>query len=132
MSNAQCIRADGFKNSSSGQLGSGVYFAEDDNVDKAKRFAHDFALRKSNDGSEPALLECVVLIRNPKFVGESANAGRWTEQGHDAVRCDRTAASTGPEWCIKDPDMVQRIVDVTGLSEARQPPASHNFRRIPV
>uniref|UniRef100_A0A7S1QHH1 CCHC-type domain-containing protein n=1 Tax=Alexandrium catenella TaxID=2925 RepID=A0A7S1QHH1_ALECA len=123
MSSARNIEREGFKVSAAGQLGPGVYLVGESNIDKAKRFAHDYALRDDQrrveavqSGSEPALVECIVHISNPKFLSGNDQAGSWKLQGYDAARSDSTAVSSSSEWCLKDPGMVKRIVRIVSLA----------------
>ncbi len=92
VSAAQSILSSGFQQSSSGQLGRGVYLARED---KAERFARD------RGGSGGVVLRCQFTASNPKYVSNSSRAGNWAAEGHDAVRADDTAMSTNMEWCCQ-------------------------------
>eukprot|EP01062_Namystynia_karyoxenos_P053022 TRINITY_DN42736_c0_g1_i2.p1 TRINITY_DN42736_c0_g1~~TRINITY_DN42736_c0_g1_i2.p1 ORF type:complete len:324 (+),score=25.59 TRINITY_DN42736_c0_g1_i2:79-1050(+) len=119
--NATKIQREGFVKSSNGQLGPGVYLVGDSNINKAKRFAHDYEWRllpmsRSAPKTKPALVEVIVQITNPKFITGNTD-GRWIAEGYDAVRSESTALSSSSEWCLKCPSMVERVVRIHDLSD---------------
>lgn len=121
---AAAIQASGFKVSTDGELGPGVYMVGETNVAKARRFAHDWALRESKAGrqttrgstdDDPVVVECLVFVKMPKFLKGSDAKGDWRQRGYDAARCDCTDQSTSSEWCVSDPRsvVVRRIIDIS-------------------
>jgi hypothetical protein len=90
---AKSILQNGFRASSQGQLGAGLYLARED---KAQKFATD-----GRHGWGRGVVFCVdAVLRNPLFKSISSNVGNWQAQGHDGVRVDRTLASHNMEWCV--------------------------------
>mmetsp|Transcript_46852 Transcript_46852/g.132150 ORF Transcript_46852/g.132150 Transcript_46852/m.132150 type:complete len:292 (+) Transcript_46852:77-952(+) len=126
MSDARAIQKDGFKPSQTGQLGPGVYLVGESNIEKAKRFAHDYALRDTErmlkqvmtgtSPAEPVLVECIVHIKRPKFVTGNDELGSWRDQGHDAVRSDSTEMSSSSEWCLRGPEMIENVTRVLSIA----------------
>mmetsp|Transcript_15339 Transcript_15339/g.34838 ORF Transcript_15339/g.34838 Transcript_15339/m.34838 type:complete len:319 (-) Transcript_15339:65-1021(-) len=106
MAAARLIQRHGFKASTVGCLGAGVYVVEERDINKAKRFAHDQARRA---GDEPALITVTVTVWNPKVVPSNGtwNDDGWQAEGHDACSVTHTNISPRPEWCIRDPCQVQ-------------------------
>jgi len=103
-SNLLSIKATGLRVSPNGQMGSGVYVAQED---KAANFARDASKRGKGDGC--VVLKCIITFKNAKFVRHSDNAGNWRECGHDAVRCEITHVSARMEWCLARSDQVRVI-----------------------
>uniref|UniRef100_A0A7S0G0X0 PARP catalytic domain-containing protein n=1 Tax=Pyrodinium bahamense TaxID=73915 RepID=A0A7S0G0X0_9DINO len=91
--NAQGIQRNGFKPSSCGCLGAGVYFA---NRDKAVRYA--------KYRGEPTLVTADVTARVMKRV--CGNDYSWQRDGYDACHTTRTSASCEPEWCVKNASQI--------------------------
>jgi len=116
MSKALSIEKSGFRPSTGGELGPGVYMVDAANKDKAIRFAHD-EFRRANvsaDAEAPALLECELRIRrNLIFHADSSNQA-WQSGHYDACLASRTALSKSSEWCVKRGEQI-RIVQVTNL-----------------
>lgn len=95
---AKIIRREGFRPSSDGRLGRGIYVARED---KATRFAN----RK--DSENPALVEVLVTIHNPKYVEYDDDT--WQREGYDACRAECTSSSNNPEWCIRKPNQIEVV-----------------------
>ena len=87
---AELIKRDGFKPSTSGCLGPGVYVAR---ADKASAFAPTAAARR-RERRRPAR----ITFWNAKYV--RSDDVSWQSQGFDACRADRTSRSGKPEWCL--------------------------------
>lgn len=116
---AREIEINGFTPSKNGELGPGIYFVDEHNIDKAKRFAHDYFRRTRGKGSatadnEPALLECEVKIERHHKADAPDRAGEWRKRGFDACSTDKTAASSSSEWCVSNPRRI-RVVAVRDL-----------------
>ena len=100
---AHKILAEGFKASSEGYLGPGVYVAQED---KAARFAND----PRHGGTAAATLKVSITFSKAKYVDSAdvRTAERtWHNQGFDACRANRTAISPKMEWCLKRPEQVE-------------------------
>eukprot|EP01052_Picozoa_sp_SAG31_P022361 SAG31_NODE_1775_length_7303_cov_2.409356_8_plen_306_part_00 len=100
---AERILREGFKASTEGCLGPGIYVAR---REKAERFAKDHSRHSQAVGG---LVEVLVTVKNPKFVEVNAdwNDASWRAAGHDACRAEFTTASTNMEWCIRDSSQIQ-------------------------
>ena len=100
--NAQRIEAYGFDPSPAGCLGPGVYLARQEKAEK-------FALHEDRHGGAGgcAVLECLVRVQRPKYVGGDDRVGTWRSEGFDACRAEFTSASTNMEWCIGDPSQIE-------------------------
>eukprot|EP00930_Biecheleria_cincta_P084329 TRINITY_DN73813_c0_g1_i1.p1 TRINITY_DN73813_c0_g1~~TRINITY_DN73813_c0_g1_i1.p1 ORF type:complete len:424 (+),score=48.76 TRINITY_DN73813_c0_g1_i1:35-1306(+) len=112
---AHSIQREGFRPSAGGELGAGVYMVDKDNIDKAKRFAHDeFHRAKGSQWeslkNEPVLLECLVDIPRRGYHHEG-----WHDN-FDAVYADHTSKSKSPEWCVADPSKIKlkNIIQLVG------------------
>ena len=94
--NAQSIQRTGFRTSSGGNLGPGVYLACSR---KAYNFAKDAKTRVGGSGGG-AVLECRVTLRNCLLlrIGDQR-----FDPSYDATYATRTGRSTKPEWCIQNP-----------------------------
>mmetsp|Transcript_27794 Transcript_27794/g.54610 ORF Transcript_27794/g.54610 Transcript_27794/m.54610 type:complete len:229 (+) Transcript_27794:44-730(+) len=122
MTSARQIEAEGFSPSTEGELGPGVYFVDEDNVDKARRFAHDEFHRtkdttRATASNEPALLECEVRLRRFYKVEGVDREGSWANQGFDAAFTEETELSQSTEWCVADPSRITvlSVLDLQGL-----------------
>ena len=111
---AELIKRDGFKPSTSGCLGPGVYVAR---ADKASAFASDSG---RHGGASGAVLKLRITFWNAKYVRSDDVA--WQSQGFDACRADRTSRSGKPEWCLKDPRQVE-VIDVRQIAAGDRLPA---------
>jgi len=114
MSSANAIFASGFHPSDSGELGAGVYFVDLENIDKAKRFAHDEfhrvkGTRRATAHNEPALIHCEVPVRRSLRATTADKVGDWQGRGYDACCVERTSISASTEWCVADPSRIQII-----------------------
>ena len=91
---AGSILQTGFRASSSGQLGAGLYLARED---KAERFADS-----GRHGSARGVVFAVkVALQNPLYKKSNDNqAQSWQTRGHDGVRVDDTQMSSNMEWCV--------------------------------
>ena len=101
--NALEITASGFKKSYDGCLGAGVYVAR---YEKARKFA--LALNR-HGGNMGGMVEVIIRFQHPKYV--SWEDCTWQDEGYDACRADKTAASTNMEWCVAEPYQV-RVLDI--------------------
>lgn len=99
LENARKIQSEGFKPSTDGRLGPGVYVAKED---KATGFARSY---HRHGGSEGAVVKCMVTVDDPKYL--SGGDARGNYSGHDAVRTNYTTSSNKPEWCVRDPGNVK-------------------------
>lgn len=98
------ISTSGFQASSSGQLGAGVYLAQEP---KAVNFATSAISRGKGDGS--VVIKCAVFgVIKVKKVQAAIEAGTWYPE-FDACECEHTALSRSPEWCIGDPTKVVAV-----------------------
>ena len=111
---AELIKREGFKPSTSGCLGPGVYVAR---ADKASRFAADSA---RHGGVSGAVLKLRITFWNAKYV--RSDDVSWQSQGFDACRADTTTRSGQPEWCLKDPRQVE-VIDVRQIAPGERLPA---------
>uniref|UniRef100_A0A7S4WJV7 PARP catalytic domain-containing protein n=1 Tax=Alexandrium monilatum TaxID=311494 RepID=A0A7S4WJV7_9DINO len=107
--NANSIQWEGFRPSTGGCGGQGVYVAASR---KASRFAHDF------HRADPVLLKCQVTVKKPKYT--SSDCATWQGEGFDGCRLERTSRSTNPEWCILRPDQIQ-VLEVQSLAGQPRP-----------
>lgn len=97
--NAELIREHGFKPSSDGCLGKGVYVAHHD---KAFRFA---ANCPRHGGDAGAVVKVRITFTNAKYVrGDDTT---WRTEGHDACRTEYTSSSTIMEWCLASVSQVE-------------------------
>eukprot|EP00418_Pyrodinium_bahamense_P087970 CAMPEP_0179056882 /NCGR_PEP_ID=MMETSP0796-20121207/24043_1 /TAXON_ID=73915 /ORGANISM="Pyrodinium bahamense, Strain pbaha01" /LENGTH=149 /DNA_ID=CAMNT_0020753575 /DNA_START=65 /DNA_END=514 /DNA_ORIENTATION=+ len=92
--NARRIEREGFRPSSDGCLGPGVYFAE---RDKATRFAN----HTSRHGGQPALVVARVRARTVKRV--KGDDSRWQREGYDACYTTSTTTSTTARVVREEP-----------------------------
>mmetsp|Transcript_64770 Transcript_64770/g.146061 ORF Transcript_64770/g.146061 Transcript_64770/m.146061 type:complete len:206 (-) Transcript_64770:86-703(-) len=111
MTAARTVQEDGFVVSTEGELGPGVYFVDSDNIDKAKRFAHDEFHRsqgteRETTSNQPAMLECEVRLRRHLLVKGVDRAGSWRNSGYDAAFTEKTEISGSTEWCVADPSRI--------------------------
>ena len=111
---AELIKREGFKPSTSGCLGPGVYVAR---ADKASRFAADSA---RHGGVSGAVLKLRITFWNAKYV--RSDDVSWQSQGFDACRADTTTRSGQPEWCLKNPRQVE-VIDVRQIAAGDRLPA---------
>lgn len=107
---ADKIQKDGFKPSSHGELGPGAYFVDEENPEKAKRFAHDDFHRSrgtvwATSENEPVLIECTVTVRRPYVCNSSDST--WQAKGHDSCWTSKTRVSSSSEWCVIDPNAAE-------------------------
>uniref|UniRef100_A0A7S2AU97 PARP catalytic domain-containing protein n=1 Tax=Alexandrium andersonii TaxID=327968 RepID=A0A7S2AU97_9DINO len=108
--NAQSIQRDGFRPSSGGCGGQGIYVAASR---KASRFAHDF------HSGDPVLLKCSVTVKRPKY--SNADCTNWQNEGFDGCRLERTSRSRNPEWCIASSAQIT-VLEVRSLAGQARPP----------
>lgn len=101
--NADLIQSHGFKASSSGCLGAGVYVAHHD---KAFRFAADCP---RHGGDAGVLVKVRITFKNAKYV--CGDDDTWQGRGHDACRAEYTSRSARMEWCLKS----TRQVEILGI-----------------
>merc|ERR1740129_940903 len=125
MSAARSVQANGFIGSTEGELGPGVYFVDKDNIDKAKRFAHDEFHRaqgtdRATDDNQPALIECEVTVKRFISVKGVDREGRWFQNGYDAAFTEKTDISASTEWCIGDPSRI-KVISVLDLRNTECP-----------
>ena len=113
--NAQNILREGFKESSGGCLGRGIYVGREE---KATRFAQNC---ERHGGAQGGLVRCRITVSNPKYVKSDDPQGNWRTQGHDAVRTDKTTMSNGPEWCLRDPRQIE-VVGIHRVPISADPP----------
>jgi hypothetical protein len=100
-SNGHSIVRSGFRASTSGQLGAGVYLADET---KAAGFATSAASRGLGSGG--IVLRVQATCKRLKSVTHSDHAGGWTSEGYDAVHAQKTNASHAPEWCFANAGQV--------------------------
>ena len=100
---AQTIEREGFRESSDGCLGPGVYVGRED---KALRFAKD---QERHGGDEGGLIKVEVRIRSPYFT--KIDDRSWRLNGHDACRSHHTTRSDHMEWCVANPQSI-RILSI--------------------
>ena len=114
--NATKIASAGFdlSRAHNGLLGRGVYVARED---KARRFAENGSWHQ---GQEGGLIKVHVNVRNPKYVSNSSNIGRWWDEGYDACRVDHTTASPNMEWCVLDPSQI-RVLSIARVQTTSTP-----------
>ena len=96
MENASAIMKDGFKESSKGYLGAGVYGGYEDK-------ARSFASKKSwHGGDEGALLKCRVTVDpyKVKTVSEASDAIQKNGQTAEAVWYPGGGSVKRPEVCL--------------------------------
>eukprot|EP00966_Prymnesium_polylepis_P278746 6439555-Prymnesium_polylepis.1 len=96
---AQLIQKQGFRPSTVGLLGPGVYIAR---ADKASKFA---ANCQRHGGDSGAVVKVRITFTRPKYVEFNDNS--WLSEGYDACRAERTSGSPHPEWCLKSTDQVE-------------------------
>lgn len=110
------IQRTGFRPSSEGQLGPGVYLVDESNMEKAMRFAHDDYHRSKGTGwdsgrNEPVLIECEVAVAKSAIAHGSDET--W-QRCADACFAAETDVSASSEWCVKDNECI-RILSVIDL-----------------
>jgi len=103
--NAKHIDRQGFKPSSTGLLGPGVYVVDEKDKAKAEKFAKN---TKRHGGTDGVLIKSEVTVANPKYLkGGNAAAGAFA--GHDAIYTGHTTISPNPEWVIRNAKNVKPV-----------------------
>lgn len=103
MANATAIMKDGFKESTGGYLGSGVYGAY---KDKAREFAE---LSGRHGGKEGALIKCRITVDENKVKTRThaTNSTQLNGQTADCVWYPGGGSVKRPEVCITDASKIE-------------------------
>ena len=101
--NASKIMTDGFKSSSDGYMGAGVYGGYED---KARSFAEN---TRWHGGDEGALIKCRVTVdeHKVKTVHGETDATQTNGQKAEAVWYPGGGSVKRPEVCITDPSKIE-------------------------
>lgn len=118
-SNAASIRAKGFKPSTTGRLGSGVYLTVRESA---------VAIAEHRGGDANSVIEVDVDLGRVKILpGSSTESSTvWSSQGYRSCRTEHPGwAGCGPfpEWCVHDPSRVK----VVGVRENDLMPIFYSF-----
>ena len=111
---AELIRANGFKASTGGCLGPGVYVAHHD---KASKFA---ANCPRHGGDAGVVVKVKITFSRAKYV--RGDDQKWRSEGYDACRAEWTSASTNMEWCLASPTQVEFLA-IQSVPCGAPPPA---------
>merc|ERR1711865_837422 len=96
--NARSISQEGFRPSSSGMLGAGVYLSHDRN--KARQYG---------DGT---IVECEVDVGSVKGIATQGDRNdSWRAQGYDCTWVRPGVQPSGEETCIRDPSRIRVLVN---------------------
>ena len=113
MANASSIERYGFRESSDGYLGRGVYLAHED---KATDFAK---LLDRHGGEEGALIQCKVTV--DKVMAVSGKTGTCDHAGSDAIYYDGSGSVKRPEMVVRGPHKVKvERIQKLGDTKARE------------
>jgi hypothetical protein len=94
--NAKAILKEGFRPSTGGELGAGIYMAREDK-------AAGYAERASGRSHNSVVFKCQFTPHAPKYVEKYSQVGDWRKEGHDAIRTYETGRSGKMEWCVSCP-----------------------------
>lgn len=106
---ARSIVAGGFRVSTDGNLGPGVYLCR--TLNKAANFARD-AHRRVGDGDGAVVLAVELRVERLRVNYTRVRTAEWDRTAFDACRVDNAAydmVSRRSEWCVADPARVRVV-----------------------
>eukprot|EP01065_Artemidia_motanka_P052915 TRINITY_DN9678_c0_g1_i1.p2 TRINITY_DN9678_c0_g1~~TRINITY_DN9678_c0_g1_i1.p2 ORF type:complete len:176 (+),score=37.29 TRINITY_DN9678_c0_g1_i1:79-528(+) len=113
---AELIQEDGFRVSGEHEeLGACVYFTED--IEKAKRFAHDAGMRfPGREGERRCVMKVTLLIESGRLHDCHQATRGWAASGYHACRAQRTSRSKTTEIGVLPGKVQIRVQEVQAIA----------------